>query len=356
MPYLMTAAEFKQKSSKFMSKRQNPLILDLDKLIALFHSSRDNPRRQTKILSLIYVWTKQYLAGGGTRKGVSELQAQAKEFLDHPIFTMTHKLSQQGATWKDGKLNPPSKEHGKALEPAYRIEPLLPGKGSVGGLQLQHDTKRINSPAIRMMMEDADNATDSVKKAEHAMATAPISELLDLYFQFVNSPAAADQRHFEYCNKGVMRENYRVFISHLDGRFYSDAMFLVPYTTIRSQFAKDNRAMYAVDLEGKLYAKHEMEFREGAFNHSSFMSGKPVLCAGILGFDNAGSLNYIDNNSGHYRPTMGDLGYLLRLWQDEYAVDMTGVNVYFAGVKLEINGVQAAAIYGNYPTSRASNM
>jgi hypothetical protein len=45
-------------------------------------------------------------------------------------------------------------------------------------------------------------------------------------------------------------------------------------------------------------------------NHCSFLAGRPVLCAGTVGIT-AGELGYIDNGSGHYRPTRLNLVHCL---------------------------------------------
>lgn len=42
------------------------------------------------------------------------------------------------------------------------------------------------------------------------------------------------------------------------------------------------------------------------FYHSSFLSGKPGLCFGMIKVDN-GEITYIDNRSGHYKPTKKNL-------------------------------------------------
>ncbi len=366
MAMLMTATEFKSKSSKFMARRKNPLILDIDKLLELYPLSSGNPRRQLKIAILLYIWSKQYLAGGGTRKGVTELLEQVKVLLDQPANENWMSLGHQGARWKDGQMQAPPGNHGKSMGQGYRMEPMLPGKGSVGGVQLDTEMKRINTPALRALFEDKVEAefnqanaqytmAEVIKKAEEAMHTASIREFLDVYFEYTQTPAFANRVDFEYCNK-TEREEYRVYINHVDGCFYKDAAFTTAFTTDITALAKDNWAMFAFDLQGRLYCKAASLAPDGSFNHSSFTSGKPVLCAGALECDGSGRLRYISNESGHYRPTPGDLGFMLAILHDDYNVDMTGVEVLIStGTKVRLNGVAAMNIYRNYPTSNLND-
>jgi hypothetical protein len=366
MPALMSAPEFKAKSSKFMARRKNPLILDIDKLLALYPQSAGNPRRQLKIAILLYIWAKQYLAGGGTRKGVSELLGQVQAILDDPANANWMTLSHQGAQWKNGQQQSPPGNTGKAMGQGYKMEPMLPGKGSVGGVQLDAQLKRINTPALRALFEDKITAKldangtqytmkGVIKMAEEAMASASIREFLDVYFEFTQSEAFAQREDFEYCDK-TSREQYRVYINHADGRFYTDAAFLTAYTTDVTALPKDNWALYAFDLKGRLYCKPASQVPDGGFNHSSFTSGKPVLCAGAIEVDPGGNLRSISNESGHYRPTPGDLGNLLAMLHDEYGVDLTNVDaVVSGGTKVTLNGVAAMGIYRNYPTSNLND-
>lgn len=60
--------------------------------------------------------------------------------------------------------------------------------------------------------------------------------------------------------------------------------------------------IYALDANGNFYM--ELPGGDGgqALNHCSFLTGRPVTCAGTIGITN-GLVGYIDNASGHYRPT-----------------------------------------------------
>jgi hypothetical protein len=62
---------------------------------------------------------------------------------------------------------------------------------------------------------------------------------------------------------------------------------------------------YAMDEDGVFYTETS-HHQDGTLNHCSFLSGKPVKCAGNIGITN-GVVGYIDNGSGHYRPSVENL-------------------------------------------------
>ncbi|TVR49852.1 MAG: hypothetical protein EA425_11265 [Puniceicoccaceae bacterium] len=360
----MSANEFRKKSSKFLARRKNPIIRDLDKLLSLYHASPDNPRRRLKIVILIYVWCQQYLYGGGgtgSRGGVGELLQQATATLKDPSSEMTLKLAHQGARWKDGDMQTPSSMKAKAMGQGYQMEPLLPGKGSVGGVALEHQLKRINTPALRGLFEDKITADldrkgtqytmkDVIRQAEDAMATAGIAEFLDVFVAFTADRSYATRADFEYCNKH-QRNQYLLHFDSASGLCYRDDQLGIPYTTDVGN--QQGWALYAMDLNHRLYAKPSSQVPDGAFNHSSFMSGKPVICAGAIEFDPAGRLRSISNESGHYRPTLGDLAHALHILHADFNVDLLGVEAVAnaGGTKTTMDAYQCMSIYANYPRS-----
>jgi hypothetical protein len=364
MADIMSASEFKSKSSKLFSRRKNPLIKDIDKLLGVYHSSRDNPRRQLKVLVLLYIWCKQYVYGGGTRGGVGDLLKQVETKLKNPSQELTLQMAHQGARHKGGAMTAPATANAKSMGQGYRMEPLLPGKGSVGGVKLEASGKRINTPVLRALFEDKITADldkkgaqytmkEVIHQAEEAMASAPITEFLDIFVDFTHSQAYANRVDFEYCSKD-QRTKYRVHIDQNGGLFYEDPQYQVPFTT---DVGGQGWGLYAFDTGGALYVKPSQGIADGAFNHSSFLSGRPVICAGAIEVDPGGRLRSLSNESGHYRPTPGDLGNMLAILHDDFSVDMTNVEtvVSTAGGKNTLNGVACMNIYRNYPKSRLTD-
>jgi len=65
---------------------------------------------------------------------------------------------------------------------------------------------------------------------------------------------------------------------------------------------------YVITLDGKLVTHQHINVNEGelACRHSTLAGGKPVLCSGLMKVKE-GKITYIDNNSGHYKPTSANL-------------------------------------------------
>jgi hypothetical protein len=76
---------------------------------------------------------------------------------------------------------------------------------------------------------------------------------------------------------------------------------------------------FVMDGYGNLYTTdHQMEQQQlpngQRFNHSTLNAGKDVVCAGILQAAN-GRLTYLDNASGHYKPTRANVVEMLTTLQ-----------------------------------------
>ena len=83
---------------------------------------------------------------------------------------------------------------------------------------------------------------------------------------------------------------------------------------------------YAITYDRKLYcARHAGRTDRELFFHSAYTSSAPVLCAGAIGFDN-GNVFYINNLSGHYKPTAKHLVFALEVLR-MYGVNLSRVKV-----------------------------
>jgi hypothetical protein len=86
---------------------------------------------------------------------------------------------------------------------------------------------------------------------------------------------------------------------------------------------------YAIDRYGNLFESQEFTSPQlqqyGAnvkyFNHSTFNAGRDVICAGCIGIQN-GQLVWIDQHSGHYKPTRRNLKEAVELLETDGA-DLT---------------------------------
>lgn len=344
---LMTATEFKAATKVAFSLRNNPLIRDLDHLVELYHKPSVTTQQELKVLAHIVIWCLEYLKSDGTRRtGVDLLLQQALVLIDSPLYEFALDDRNRGhREAKPAKGLPARQIGGKTLESAYKAETVLPGKGRVVGLKLKAPVKRYNVPAYRdpaldllngstsegyearhkylalIGWDDLQVATDGDKAAEKLIEAMPLSgqlKLLSTAMSF-DAKAANDQRrdHFEYCSKEE-RLKYRLYIAN--GRFFHDIKLRRPVDT------GNRHAIYAIDEMGIVYLKFEDQMGLGGFNHSSFMSGKPVMCAGNIAFRN-GLLEMIDNGSGHYRPGARHLKDAISFLHYQRGVSLQSVRV-----------------------------
>ncbi|QOD38881.1 protein kinase family protein [Candidatus Wolbachia massiliensis] len=82
-----------------------------------------------------------------------------------------------------------------------------------------------------------------------------------------------------------------------------------PYdTTGETSKGEKDCVAYVITLDGKLVTHKHINVGEGklAHRHSTLAGGKPVLCSGLMKVVD-GKITYIDNNSGHYKPTSANL-------------------------------------------------
>lgn len=86
-------------------------------------------------------------------------------------------------------------------------------------------------------------------------------------------------------------------------------------------------AGFAMGIDRSLYArKHSLRNApRGAFYHSSYLSGREVICTGCITVNN-GVLEYINNWSGHYRPSPSQLALVLKAFRAQ-GVDIANVMV-----------------------------
>jgi hypothetical protein len=104
---------------------------------------------------------------------------------------------------------------------------------------------------------------------------------------------------------------------------------------------------YAVDEDGVFYTETS-NHSGGTLNHCSFLSGRPVMCAGNIGITN-GIIGYIDNGSGHYRPTQQNLLKCLKALKEQVSP------LYFDAIVVRNHASQdplSAYLAGKYLTMK----
>jgi hypothetical protein len=102
-------------------------------------------------------------------------------------------------------------------------------------------------------------------------------------------------------------------------------------------------AGFAMGLNRNIYARIHSNYdaAKGSFYHSCYLEGREVLCAGCITVVK-GELQYINNWSGHYKPSKQQLALALQALQ-ALGVDISGVAVEYkvTPTKTELNNAQA---------------
>ncbi|MDR1139822.1 MAG: hypothetical protein LBJ80_04150 [Rickettsiales bacterium] len=98
----------------------------------------------------------------------------------------------------------------------------------------------------------------------------------------------------------IGEENGERKLYNLTGELYD--------TTGETSKGEEDCVAYVITLDGKLVTHKHININEGelAYRHSTLAGGKPILCSGLMKVVD-GKITYIDNNSGHYKPTSANL-------------------------------------------------
>ena len=107
----------------------------------------------------------------------------------------------------------------------------------------------------------------------------------------------------------------------LAGRLFKDSG-RHPYTSS----GRNGKDIYAIDKYGNLMSiADDAQFDDGTFKsehrHSSLNAGNRVICAGYISIQQ-GMVTYIDNKSGHYKPTERDLASAVLVLMNEHDLDL----------------------------------
>lgn len=84
--------------------------------------------------------------------------------------------------------------------------------------------------------------------------------------------------------------------------------------------------IFVAGTDGSIFTSDPEGYVDNVFHHSSFLKGKPVICAGTLRFKK-GQLVEITTASGHYKPDNQNLLNFLDLLKNHYKLDLSKVRV-----------------------------
>ncbi len=138
---------------------------------------------------------------------------------------------------------------------------------------------------------------DLAKAYEQFLKEYPGKEKAE-FFSFV-SQNMQGMRKVKYLEAAHEREDHLIEIN-AEGAFYKP----LPIGTA---------LMFVMDIEGNFYA-HQKVRGDGktlGFHHTTFTGARGVAFAGTIQIDQQGRLEWISDDSGHYRPLSGALASLL---------------------------------------------
>lgn len=114
---------------------------------------------------------------------------------------------------------------------------------------------------------------------------------------------------------------------HKDAKLYDFKGNLYDTTNEISK-GKKGCVAYVITLDGKLITHKHVNVGEGksSYRHSTLAGGKPIICSGLIKIEK-GKITYIDNNSGHYKPTDAHLYSAVKRLKSAFSEDAKVVHL-----------------------------
>jgi hypothetical protein len=310
-----TLAWWQRKTTGHIADRNNPLITDIDILLTEYHAAGKTDVQKQKILILILFYCTTWLVTKGEKKGswrrkyVQELEVQVEAELRHPT------MQSAGAQRVTGTGGVHLKE-----DPIELLQPKNAGTkfGLKAGLNFDRMSAS-NAEDYVSRFETNPKLTGYAKELQGAMKSTSGAHDYVESLKIIAAGKAAGSKitgSLTYLSKHER-------VKHLLSLFIDDCFHLNgSYSTYQTASANYND-IFAMDLMEFIYVGDP---KAGKFHHSTFMSGKPVLCAGEIRLT-AGKITYISNESGHYRPSTHDLLACVGVLQRKYNVNLNRVKV-----------------------------
>lgn len=312
---MMTASQFRKRSALFMRRRKNPIIQDIDTLLKEYEKTTSDNRKM-KCLVYIYMMCLQYVhtkPNGRRIDAVRTLRDEVKQELDSPEFKKKLRAKAAGLHYSGGRASDAMSTTGAtatSLAKGYTFEGILPQKNFVQKMHLNMnsilgtDQKYFGASMVSQEVESdlqmkGVSMDQSASQANEMLATMPMSKVLDWLHGMWTNPATSGD--FNYLNS-TQRLDYLLITQN--GKFYR-------HNAVAPFDSGGRMVAYAMDNYERLYCLADARGVGVNWNHSSLLSGHPVICAGEM-IVSQGDLRVIDNNSGHYKPGTDNLADCIR--------------------------------------------
>jgi len=300
---LMTEVQWQQKTGRVLKDRTNPLITDVDILLREYHKVGNTDVQKLKLLTLIRRYCREWLSEKDEKEG-----SFRRKYVDRLLSQTTDELNGAPIQQAMLQMKAGNGKPGKQME-EHLIERLQPRASAKEKWGLSADLKLSRAAAPKV------ETAWSAGHASTPMAQADVISLLD----FVQDQQRKGQlqRNLQYLQK---KDRISFQLQRWpDGRFHRAGR-----EHPHSSPAGENE-MYAIDTMEYIYTAN-LPATGGTFHHSSFLSGRPVLCAGEIKLEE-GVIKHIDNASGHYKPTTQHLLHCLQLLGARYRVNLSQVSI-----------------------------
>jgi len=293
---MMSSSQFKRKTYLFFHRRRSGMIQDIDKLLAEYHATVSE-NRKLKCQVYIYMMCKHYLSTklhGKRRDGIQELFDEVKREIDSPEFKRKVMQKAHGLHYSRGiarDISTTSAASSTSLSSTYVYEGILPQKNFVKKMRLHMEELIGEQKYFSVSDMTVGGRPDLHMNLEHYR----MSEILDRLYELWTDQESV--REFCYLNS---EQRIRYMLVIRNGRLYnySDGQ---PHEG--SSSVNFLGCPFAMDTDERLYT---WTGNLKDWNHSSFLSGHPVIAAGII-WVSQGKLLQISNESGHYKPSPWDL-------------------------------------------------
>lgn len=333
---IMSATDFHKRKAIGKSGHKNPIAQDIYTLLSAYEGAQ-TPNKKLKILILLYFLCLEYEWGKFGVKGkeisnwkkkhnlVLVLKTQIEDEVASPTFQQQFANKLGGESYKGG-VQRAAVGGGTQLKGGYRVEAIAPKQNSATKYNLQ---TRIPAFGMSLLTQEFEadfqvnhnmGVQQSEQAAHHKIANMTLVDLFkELHKLWRNNNL--QQMQFNFFDS-AQRQPY--LATFANGVWSCNGQ--TPFTTGQT-FGGVAQLMYVMDMAHRLFIPAGIATGTGTFNHSSMLSGKPVLCAGTLKINGAGKLIYIDNDSGHYKPNTDALKDLVRVLANEYHIPCFGVQV-----------------------------
>jgi len=303
---LMTVDQWQRKTSRVLRDRKNPLVTDIDILLGAFHEANKTDLQKLKIVVLIRRYCRDWLAEKADKRSCFR-RPHVQELLDQTTAVMNWGPMQAAMTQR--------RAGGSQAMPGRQMQENI-----VETLQPRPQAKQKFGLAATLPMNRS-SAGNAEQRAANWNMVHP-NDQVDEHdvVSMLDMIGDANQRN-EVKNTLVYMQRADRLACRLelrDGLFYRGADG-DPHNS------PGERELYAIDNAECIYT-NDQPAKAGTFHHSSFLSGKPVLCAGELRVQN-GRIVHIDNLSGHYLPTTQHLLDCVALLERRYNIDLRRVSL-----------------------------